>query len=208
MITQDKNKRIHTIKYYDKEKTTKEYERWTLNGENHREDGPACIGYNEDGSVWCEIYYINNKHHREDGPAWIEYCKDGSISYLEYCLNGEKHRKDGPAIIWYNEDGSIDALYYYLNGREFTEENYFKLISSKNRITVLFDDFDDNASSKEYYLDDKLHREDGPAVIVFLEDGSIWCENYYLNGKQYSKEEYLKLISPKNRIKVLFNDTE
>jgi|ERR1700691_915888 len=30
----------------------------------------------------------------------------------------------------------------------------------------------------EYYLNDKLHREDGPAVIY--SDGTI---NYYLNGK-------------------------
>ena len=27
----------------------------------HREDGPAYIGYNEDGSIYYEVYCINNK---------------------------------------------------------------------------------------------------------------------------------------------------
>ena len=41
--------------------------RWFLNGELHREDGPA-VEYGNGDKVW----YINDKRHREDGPA-IEY---------------------------------------------------------------------------------------------------------------------------------------
>ena len=38
--------------------------RWTLNGEYHREDGPA-IEYPNGEKHW----YLNGKLHREDGPA-------------------------------------------------------------------------------------------------------------------------------------------
>jgi hypothetical protein len=37
---------------------------WYLNGNLHREDGPAVE--NDDGSKW---WYLNGKLHREDGPA-------------------------------------------------------------------------------------------------------------------------------------------
>ena len=93
-MTHNKNKPIHKIEYYDKEKTKKYYEYWILNDQYHREDGPAYIGYCEDGSIRYENYYINNKLHREDGPAFIKYHKDGSVRYLEYHLNGEFYKKE------------------------------------------------------------------------------------------------------------------
>src|ERR1700691_4077197 len=45
-----------------------------LNGELHRENGPAIIYPN--GSIY---YYLNGKSHREDGPAAI--WNDGTIFY-------------------------------------------------------------------------------------------------------------------------------
>ena len=45
--------------------------RWTLNGEYHREDGPA-IEWPDGSKHW----YLNDKFHREDGPA-VEYV-DGT----------------------------------------------------------------------------------------------------------------------------------
>ena len=39
--------------------------RWYINGNLHREDGPA-IEYQNGGKQW----YINGKLHREDGPAF------------------------------------------------------------------------------------------------------------------------------------------
>jgi adenosylmethionine-8-amino-7-oxononanoate aminotransferase len=47
---------------------------WFLNGEYHREDGPA-IEYADGTNFW----YLNGKSHREDGPA-IEYA-DGTKSW-------------------------------------------------------------------------------------------------------------------------------
>ena len=111
-MTQNNNKPIHGIRYYDEEKTKKYYEYWILNGEHHREDGPAVIGYRKDGSIWYEYYFLNGKQHREDGPAFIKYYTDGSI--------------------WYE--------YYNLNGCNYSKEEYLKLIPPQNRIKVLIND--------------------------------------------------------------------
>ena len=53
---------------------------WYLNGQLHREDGPACE-YAGGSKYW----YLNGQRHREDGPA-CEYA-DGS---KQWYLNGKK----------------------------------------------------------------------------------------------------------------------
>jgi len=60
---------------------------WFLNGNWHREDGPA-IEYVDGTKMW----YVNGKLHREDGPA-ITYI----YGYKAWYLNGKLHRTDGPA---------------------------------------------------------------------------------------------------------------
>jgi hypothetical protein len=57
---------------------------WYLNGQLHREDGPAIESY--DGSRY---WYLNGKYHREDGPA-IEYS-DGTP---EWWLNDEEYTEE------------------------------------------------------------------------------------------------------------------
>ena len=54
---------------------------WYLNGERHREDGPA-IEYAGGDKCW----YLNDQLHREDGAA-IEYA-NGDIKY--WFLNGKR----------------------------------------------------------------------------------------------------------------------
>ena len=82
---------------------------WYLNGERHREDGPACEWV--DGT---KFWYLNGKRHREDGPA-IEWV-DGSKYWY---LNGKCHREDGPACEWV--DGS---KYWYIDGKKLTEAEF------------------------------------------------------------------------------------
>ena len=78
---------------------------WYLDGNLHREDGPAVI-YPDGIQRW----YLNGKLHREDGPAVI--YPDG---YKEWWLKGKLHREDGPAVI----DGS---QFWYLNGNDITKD--------------------------------------------------------------------------------------
>ena len=82
---------------------------WFLNGQYHREDGPAII-YADGAQYW----YLNDQLHREDGPAII--YADGSQSWY---LNGQYHREDGPAVILAN-----GSQYWCLNDIELTEQEF------------------------------------------------------------------------------------
>ena len=88
---------------------------WYLNGQYHREDGPA-IEYADGAKKW----YLNGKHHREDGPA-CEYPDDEK----HWCFNGKRHREDGPAVEY--DDG---GKYWYLNGEELSEVEFNARVQS------------------------------------------------------------------------------
>jgi antitoxin component YwqK of YwqJK toxin-antitoxin module len=94
--------------YYDNENIY--YESYSLNGEYHREDGPAIIGCYQNGNILCESYYLNGEKHREDGPAFIYYDKDGNIAYKEY----------------------------YLNHKNLTEQEWFNELSIENKVRFAF----------------------------------------------------------------------
>ena len=57
---------------------------WYLNGDLHREDGPAI-----EGTYGTKHWYLNGKRHREDGPA-VEYA-DGDKSWY---LNGVQYTEE------------------------------------------------------------------------------------------------------------------
>jgi antitoxin component YwqK of YwqJK toxin-antitoxin module len=80
---------------------------WLLDGEFHREDGPA-IEYSSGTKEW----YLNGELHREDGPAVEE--PDGTKYWF---LNGKLHREDRPAIEHPN-----GTKHWYLNGNEIHPE--------------------------------------------------------------------------------------
>jgi len=86
---------------------------WRLNGQLHREDGPA-VEWANGNKEW----YFNGDLHREDGPA-VEYASGSKYWYL----NDQLHREDGPAIEL--ADGSKE---WYLNGVEFTETEWRKRV--------------------------------------------------------------------------------
>jgi len=81
------------------------HKEWRLNGELHREDGPA-VEHANGGKAW----YLKDGLHREDGPA-VEYANGGKRWYLK----DELHREDGPAVehasgakAWYLNDQPAD----------------------------------------------------------------------------------------------------
>ena len=47
---------------------------------------------------------------------------------------------------------------------------------------------------REYYINDKHHREDGPASIWYHENGNIISEHYYINNEFLTKQEFDKLL--------------
>ena len=94
---------------------------WYLNGEQHREDGPA-VEYPNGDKYWC----LNDKLHREDGPA-VEYDGGDKAWYL----NGKLHREDGPAM-----DYACSGKSWYLNGERLTEEEFNERMSPTVEMTV------------------------------------------------------------------------
>ena len=64
--------------------------RWYLNGNLHREDGPA-IEWITGTKYWC----LNGKYHREDGPA-VEYESGSKFWYL----NDEKVHPETIVDLW------------------------------------------------------------------------------------------------------------
>ncbi len=56
--------------------------------------------------------------------------------------------------------------------------------------------YDDYKLQYQYYcLNGKLHRTDGPAEIFYCKNGQIQCENYWVEGNKYSKNDYTKLLN-------------
>ena len=80
---------------------------WCLNGQRHREDGPACEHANG-----TRAWYRYGELHREDGPALERANGD-----KEWYFNGQRHREDGPAI-----ECADGTKHWYVNGREVYKE--------------------------------------------------------------------------------------
>ena len=82
---------------------------WWLNGELHREDGPAI-----ECSDGTKEWRLNGEYHREDGPA-IECASGDKMWFLE----GKFHREDGPAVE--HADGE---KWWFLNDERLTEKEH------------------------------------------------------------------------------------
>jgi len=76
------------------------YKAWWLNGELHREDGPA-IEYHDGGVEW----HFNGSLHRKDGPA-IDHA-DGN---KEWWLNGHSFTIDIIISIFCDDGGSDPTI--------------------------------------------------------------------------------------------------
>jgi hypothetical protein len=94
---------------------------WYLNGQRHREDGPAVECANGDKS-----WYLNGLRHREDGPA-----VENSVGCKVWYLNGQRHCEDGPAIEY--SDG---AKGWYLTDERLTEEEFNERMTPTIEMTM------------------------------------------------------------------------
>jgi antitoxin component YwqK of YwqJK toxin-antitoxin module len=63
------------------------HETYHFNCEIHRNNKPASIIYLY-GEVALEEYYNHGSNHRENGPACINYNENGEIIKKEYYING------------------------------------------------------------------------------------------------------------------------
>jgi hypothetical protein len=47
----------------------------------------------------------------------------------------------------------------------------------------------------QYFINDKLHREDGPAYVEYRDDGSLITKQWYRDGKLHNEPYYPAIIS-------------
>lgn len=140
------------------------------------------FGFLNDGDlVWIK-FLKNGKEHNEHGPAETYFSYERSSQ--SWYIDGILHREDGPAKIEYNTD--------YNSGNE----NNFCWIweegeSDYRRLSDTYEEF----KEEEWYLNGKQHREDGPAYIIYDDDGNVEGEGWCLNGEHLSEEEFNERMS-------------
>ncbi len=102
---------------------------WYKNNKKHNINGPAGIGYYENGNKRYEIWIENNTFHNLNGPAWIDYYENGNKKYEEWYQNYERHNLNGPAWIDYYEgtngnNGNKKSEGWYENGKHIKTKEY------------------------------------------------------------------------------------
>jgi len=99
---------------------------WYKEGEVHRLNAPACI------SSGIEVWRVNGDLHREDGPA-IKVKKGYYNRYDNWYhgiiegwyRHGIRHREGGAAVIYKDKRRE-----WWLNGIKYTKEDYYKYLQT------------------------------------------------------------------------------
>jgi hypothetical protein len=151
------------------------------------ENGGVKLFYKSDDGVKTffeiNVYFKNDKIHRDNDLPAIEfgYLTYGTMVtwnvYKIWFYHGKIFRRSGPSVIFsiYNI-----CLYDELNLLENEPEAFN--ISKKDKKYMCILTWKDG---------DKIHRMNAPAIIKMY--GYATEYDYYLNGKEYSKEEHNKL---------------
>jgi len=98
----------------------KKSEIWYLNGELHREDGPAYQFWYKNGQKQYESWYLNNKRHREGGLAYQRWYENGQKKFEGWFLNDKRYTKEE----WINELKEIGSEHYEEQKMLYDMEKY------------------------------------------------------------------------------------
>ena len=114
------------------------------------------------------------------------FYNSGEIESKQWWINGKLHREEGPAFIEYSKSGEIEYVAWWLNGKRHRTDGPAMLKYYESG----------EIQHEEWYLNDELHREDGPAGIEYYDSNTkdIYKEYYFLNGKNFSQEEWQWII--------------
>lgn len=64
---------------------------------------------------------------------------------------------------------------------------------------VIWYDINGKKEMEKWMKHGMLHRLDGPAWVYYYEDGSLASVDYFINDKEYTKEEYEQYIKDMNK---------
>lgn len=140
---------------------------WITNGIVCRKfDRPSFVSYYPSGEKEYEKWYYGSVPHRISGPAIIHYYSSGSVKYYVYFRFGKLFNDLGPAIVKYHENGNKEIEIYLQN----------KAPGSKRIIDeYILNKFDESIVGQ-------IHRIEGPAIIIYNVDGTIFSEAFITHG--------------------------
>lgn len=129
-------------------------------------------------SKWMGVFRgvsISENVRLEKEYTIVQYAKDME----RWTIDGRYHRRDGPArIIFYVSLGCIiKSVAFFIHGQFLIDGDKPSSISYFENGTI--------ASKIWRTLPNScmIHRENGPAWIIYDEDGSILREEWWINGK-------------------------
>jgi hypothetical protein len=86
----------------------------------------GIVEYSNDDKVW----YLNGLCHRVNGPASELLDRD------EWYINGKLHRVNGPAIEYHDESSHLNE--WFLNDKEYSQEEWFEMLSEENKLEMIW----------------------------------------------------------------------
>ncbi len=98
-----------------------------------------------------------------------------------YYLNEQIHRENGPAIIRYSPEGKIIQTEYYWYGKKHRNTD------SPTVIQYSLHNKGSSIACSFYYINNNIHRDNGPAIIIYSKYPEIEQEIYYCNGVIHRK---------------------
>jgi len=158
-----------------------------VNTELTTEDDEVII-FNNEG----EFHYYKGKWHREDGPAAI------TKEYSTWLKNGiiTRDEKDGPAI----------TRNKFANGSQI---EFPISIWSPSSQWSNSKDISEDFQQIEYWKDGKVHRDDGPAIIITFKINGISYkfEYWFKNGISFNIENEKSSVGYKENKLIFYKYT-
>ena len=114
----------------------------------------------DNGQLVGETYRVNGELHNPTGPACRNWHSNGQLRSEEYIVHGRYHNATVPACRSWYANGQLNKAAYWINGKRH------------------------NTTGPAYF-----HWND-PAYFHWNDNGHLLTEEYWVNGKQLTKEQF------------------
>ena len=120
-----------------------------------------------------ETLYNLGFRHNTEGPASCTWRLNGQIDTEEWYIDNKLHREDGPAIKTWYDDGPLYYESYYIHGLRHRE----------NDLPAFYEYYPSGLERRKFWCTNGMkHRVNGPAWLMWDENGMLIEEKWYLNG--------------------------
>lgn len=170
------------------------------------------LRYDSEEASISSIHHMKyGVHHNELGAAIKNYYPDGRINSKQWYINGSfaiglckiTYYPHGTVMNFIiKHDDNIMIIYRYSPDSilySITYINKEELIHRDDGPAVIeYHDDGETIKREEYYKNDKLHREDGPALIEWRLNKVIRYVEFYYNGKLHNLNGPARLVYDDN----------